>query len=90
MKIQNETKEYLGRSYIWGLYNLLPSFGYFSIEINDDGHVEILDFSKNTDEESGKKQLFNLLGRHPDFYGKVDAEFNFGFGFDLKVKVTVY
>ena len=89
MNVQNEIKEYLGRSYIWGLYNLLPSFGYFFIEISDDEKVETLDFSKNTDEESSKKQLFDLLGKYPDFYRKVEAEFNFGFGFDLKVKVTV-
>ncbi len=89
MKTQYETTDYLGRSYIWGLYRLLPSFGYFSIEISDDEHTETLDFSKNTDEESGKKQLFDLLGKYPDSYHKVEAEFDFGFAFDLKIKVTV-
>ncbi len=87
--IKNDTKEYLGRSYIWGLYRLLPSFGYFSIEVQDEENVENLAFSKNTDEESGRQQLFDLLGRFPDFYRKVESEFNFGFGFDLKVKVTI-
>lgn len=89
IKNENNTKEHLGRSYIWDLYRLLPSFGYFFIEIKDEENVETLDFSKNTDDESGKQQLFDLLGRFPDFYHKVEAEFDFGFGFDLKVRVTV-
>ncbi len=83
------SKEYLDRSYVWGLYRLLPSFGYFSIEINHDGNTETLEFSKNTEEETGRKQLFDLLGRFPDSYRNIESEFAFGFGFDLNVKVTV-
>ncbi len=88
--------EYLGRSQIWGLYNMLP-FGLFEIEIIDNSYEEekVLDSlsivrnADNPDSDAGRKQLFNLLGRYQDFFVRVEAEFVFGFGFDLKVKAYV-
>ena len=88
------TTDYLGRSYVWGLYNMLPEFGFFSIEIIDyindeDVVVDSLECSRNTEDELGRKGLYELLGKYPDRYSKVDAEFLYGFGFDLKVRVYV-
>ncbi len=84
-----ETIEDLGRRQIWGLYRMVPSFGNFAIEISDGERTETLEFSKNTDAEFGEKQLFSLLGKFPETYRKVEAEFEYGFGFILRVRVTV-
>ncbi len=81
--------ENLGRRQIWGLYRMVPSFGNFEIEISDGEHSEVLEFSKNTDAESGEKQLFSLLGKFPETYRKVEAEFKYGFGFVLRVRVAI-
>ncbi len=84
------TTEYLGKSYVWALYNMLPGFGFFKIEMIDSGNGEIcdsLEFSKNTDEKAGHKELAALLRRYPDDYRKLETQFDFGFGFDLCVKV---
>lgn len=84
------TTEYLGKSYVWALYNILPDFGFFKIEMINSYTGEIcdsLEFSKNTDEKEGHKELAALLRRYPDYYHKLETQFNFGFGFDLSVKV---
>ena len=89
-----KTSDYLGRSYVWSLYKMLPEFGLFAIEIIDyiDGEDVVVDsliFSRNTEDESGRDRLYELLGKYPDRYNKVDAEFVYGFGFDLKVRVRL-
>ncbi len=84
-----ETIENLGRKQIWGLYRMVPSFGNFEIEISDSERFEVLEFSKNTDAESGEKRLYSLLGKYPETYRKVEAEFEYGFGFILRVKVNI-
>ncbi len=84
------TTEYLGKSYIWALYNMLPGFGFFKIEMIDSCSGDIcdsLEFSKNTDEKEGQKKLMALLVHYPDNYHKLETQFDFGFGFDLYVKV---
>lgn len=89
---RNATKDHLERSYVWALYNMLPDFGYFSIEIVDYSEGEIIDelsFSKNTEGEEGRKDLFRLLGNYPDTFRKLESEFDFGFGFDLRIRVFI-
>ncbi|MCR5511928.1 MAG: hypothetical protein K6F54_13425 [Lachnospiraceae bacterium] len=88
------TTEYLGRSYVWALYDMLPSCGLFAIEFieyidEEDVIVDSLTFSRNTEDEAGRKALFELLGKYPGSFCKVDAEFVYGFGFDLKVRVRL-
>ena len=88
------TTDYLGRCYVWALYDMLPSFGLFAIEFIDhideeDVIVDSLTFSRNTEDEAGRRRLYELLGKYPDRYIKVDAEFVYGFGFDLKVRVRL-
>ncbi len=61
---EHATKDYLGRSYIWALYKMLPGFGYFVMEIIDsrDGEVlEDIEFSKNSEAEEGIRKLYELL-----------------------------
>ena len=85
------TNEYLGKSYVWALYDMLPSYGYFKIDVIDSVTEDVkdhLEFSKNTDEKDGKKRLHSLLEQHPDNYRKLESKFDFGFGFDLYVRVS--
>ena len=82
--------EQLDRTYIWNLLYMLPGFGFFELEIRDgDDMVDTLRFSRNTDDASGRKALYVLLGKYPHPFNSIKAEFNYGFGFDLKVCVCL-
>lgn len=83
-------KDYLCRDYIWELFRILPTFGFFELEIVDGKEVvDHLAFSRNTDDEAGKKELFHILGKYPDLMRRIDADFQCGFGFDLKITAYV-
>jgi len=88
MTDKKSANEQLDRTYIWKAFNMLPGFGFFALEIKDaDDVVDSIRFSKNTDAESGKNKLYALLGKYPNAFSRMNAEFTYGFGFDLKITV---
>lgn len=90
------TTDYLGRTYIWELYRMLPIFALISIEIRkpDGDEYEVVDtltFQRTKeDEDKCKEALYELLGKYSEDYSKVTAEFEYGFGFACKIRVYVH
>ena len=90
------TTDYLGRTYIWELMRMLPSFALISIEIRkpDGDEYEVVDtltFQRTQEDEAKcRNALYELLGKYSEDYSRVIAEFEYGFGFACKIRVYVH